>query len=61
MWEAKREGFWIVQLFVRVSLRTCLERNARRERSVPEDVLRRYLEVLDGAVHAVRDEQAGRQ
>ena len=25
MWEAKRAGFWIVQLFVRVSLRVALE------------------------------------
>eukprot|EP00966_Prymnesium_polylepis_P277138 6403124-Prymnesium_polylepis.1 len=56
MWEAKRAGFWVVQLYVKVSVGVCLQRNARRERSVPEETLRRYVEELDGAVQAVRAE-----
>ena len=54
MREAKAAGFWLVQLYVKVSLRVCLERNARRERSVPEEVLCRYMSEIEGAVKAVR-------
>ena len=50
MREAKDAGFWIVQLYVQVSLETALERNRRRHRSVPEDVLREYVSRLDDAV-----------
>ena len=53
MLDAKRAGFWVVNLFVKVDLETALERNAKRERRVPEDILRTYVEELDDAVKAV--------
>ena len=56
MWEAKAAGFWITQLYVQVSLATSLRRNLQRNRTVPEDVLRSYVDKLDDAVHAVSAE-----
>ena len=56
MWEAKTAGFWITQLYVQVSLATSLRRNLQRNRTVPEDVLRSYVDKLDDAVHAVSAE-----
>ena len=56
MREAKAAGFWVVKLYVRVSLGTALARNTRRERSVPESVLSRYVDELEAAVAAVVSE-----
>ncbi|MBH0336604.1 hypothetical protein BM86_14175 [Bacillus thuringiensis] len=39
MLEAKNHGFKIVLVYVFAPLEVCLERNAKRDRSVPEDVL----------------------
>ena len=55
MLDAKRAGFWVVNLFVKVDLETALERNAKRERRVPEDILKTYVEELDGAVKEVNE------
>ena len=56
MQEAKNAGFWVVQLFVRVSLDTALARNASRQRSVPHGVLSRYVDELEAAVASVVSE-----
>lgn len=40
MLEAKKYGFKIVLVYVFAPLEVCLERNAKRDRSVPEDVVR---------------------
>ncbi|WP_176549452.1 ATP-binding protein [Bacillus thuringiensis] len=40
MLEAKEHGFKIVLVYVFAPLEVCLERNAKRDRSVPEDVVR---------------------
>ena len=52
----RRAGFWIVNLHVRVSLATCLERNRNRSRSVPEAILRDYIDRLEAAVAALQGE-----
>ena len=51
--QAKEAGFWTVKLYVQVSLETALERNCRRERRVPRDVLETYCVELDAAVKEV--------
>lgn len=53
MQAAKDGGFWIVKLYVQVSFETSLARNAKRESTVPRDVLATYVEQLDDAVKAV--------
>ncbi|CDN39584.1 hypothetical protein ABB10_07800 [Bacillus thuringiensis] len=40
MLEAKKHGFKVVLVYVFAPLEVCLERNAKRDRSVPEDVVR---------------------
>ena len=50
MSEAKRAGFLIVNLHVRVSLETCLKRNKARRRTVPENILEGYIDRLEAAV-----------
>jgi predicted kinase len=52
MREAREAGFDIVQLYVEVSLETALRRNQQRDRTVPEEVLKEYLDRLDSAVEA---------
>jgi predicted ABC-type ATPase len=54
MREAKDQGWWIVQLYVRVRLETALTRNASRQRRVPEDVLRAYCSQLERSISEVR-------
>ncbi|KXY68807.1 ATP-binding protein [Bacillus sp. FSL W7-1294] len=62
MLEAKEHGFKIVLVYVFAPLEVCLERNAKRDRSVPEDVVKeiwnevqeswnqlKYLPILDVA------------
>ena len=56
MWEAKNAGYWVTQLYVSVSLETAIRRNTLRERTVPEDVLRGYIDRLDAAVREVSAE-----
>ena len=51
--QAKEAGFWTVKLYVQVSLETALERNSRRERQVPREVLETYTLELDEAVKEV--------
>ena len=43
----------IVHLYVQVSVDTALERNSRRKRRVPDEVLRKYIEELPDAVYSV--------
>ena len=52
MREAREAGFDVVQLYVEVSLETALRRNQQRDRTVPEEVLKEYLDRLDSAVEA---------
>ncbi len=47
----------IVHLYVQVSVDTALERNSRRKRRVPDEVLRKYIEELPDAVYSVMDER----
>lgn len=47
---AKDAGFWVVNLYVKVSADTAMLRNDRRQRRVPEDYLREYVDKLDDAV-----------
>jgi len=42
-----------VCVYVKVSLATCLERNARRERKVPPSEVAHYIDILDGTVKDV--------
>ena len=56
MWDAKHAGFWVIQLYVHVTLDTCIDRNQKRDRTVPEDILRGYVEKLDAAVTELRNE-----
>ena len=39
-----------------VTLETCIDRNEKRDRTVPADILRSYVERLDTAVTDLRDE-----
>ena len=47
MREAREKGFDVVQLYVEVSLETALRWNQQRDRTVPEEVLKEYLDRLD--------------
>lgn len=53
--QAREAGFFVVKLYVKVSVDTALARNAKRQRRVPDDILRRYVAELDQAVQAVVD------
>ena len=50
---AKDAGFWVVNLFVKVSLETAMIRNKRRKRTVPDHILREYVEKLPESVSAI--------
>ena len=52
MREAREAGFDVVQLYVEVSWRQPCGRNQQRDRTVPEEVLKEYLDRLDSAVEA---------
>ncbi len=56
MKEARERGFWVVVVYVKVDESVCFERNERRKRKVPRDVIKSYLDRLDGAVEAVLSE-----
>jgi hypothetical protein len=49
-------GLQIVHLYVQVSFETALERNSRRKRRVPDEIIRKYIEELPDAVHSVMEE-----
>ena len=57
MWMAKREGFWVCKLYVRVSLDCAIRRNSRRQRRVPRHILEDYVHSIDDAVNSIVGEK----
>lgn len=53
--EAHRAGFDVTVVYVKVTLATSLKRNAERERTVPEYVVREQHSLLPVAIQIIRD------
>ncbi len=53
--EARRCGFETEIVFVKVSLSTSLQRNAARERTVPEFIVREQHDLMPAAMEILRD------
>jgi predicted kinase len=53
--EAHRAGFNVAVVYVKVTLATSLKRNAERERTVPEYVVREQHSLLPFAIQIIRD------
>ena len=52
--EAQEYGFWVELCYVKVSLKTALERNAKRERHVPEYIIREKNAVIGNALEILQ-------